>query len=160
MVWDFLVSHRSSLLTSVIVPFSVWSAPRYVFVLLCVVAAWHRRFSTLIPGILALVASPLLKYLFARPRPPLAEQLVHHFDGAMPSGHALMAGAVAMLVWLNLGWRWGSIAWSWALAVAFSRLYLGVHWLTDVVVGLVLGALLTLGCHKTQLMFGKTHTEE
>ncbi|MDU0479149.1 phosphatase PAP2 family protein [Staphylococcus chromogenes] len=139
-VWDLMVSHRLPLLNTFFVPFSAWSAPRYVFPLLWAVLLLKRaRLSTHLPGLIALVLSPILKALIDRPRPPLACQLVAHFDGAMPSGHALMAGVV-----LALSWRgprlWRGLVLAWVFLVCVSRLYLGVHWLSDVVVGLFLGA--------------------
>ncbi|MCE3551375.1 phosphatase PAP2 family protein [Pseudonocardia sp. RS11V-5] len=70
-------------------------------------------------------------------------------DYAFPSDHAVMAGATVAGLWLSAragvraGWlRWaGLVA---ALLMAFSRVYVGVHWPGDVVAGLVLGAAVAL----------------
>jgi membrane-associated phospholipid phosphatase len=59
-------------------------------------------------------------------------------NAAFPSGHASTAAALA---WA-LGRRWKRLApllWLFALWVAFSRMWLDRHWLTDVVVGMAIG---------------------
>ena len=96
---------------------------------------------------LALVASLLLKDLFtrARPQPPLA--LVYARGWTMPSTDAaITAAATAALVAAG---RWsGRLKSVWVSAVATvfcivvggSVIYLGAHWLSDVLVGWLLGA--------------------
>ncbi len=63
-----------------------------------------------------------------------------HNNAAFPSSHAANAFAVAVV----LARRWRHAAWwafPYAALVAWSRVYLNRHWLTDVVAGAVLGAL-------------------
>jgi len=58
-----------------------------------------------------------------------------------PSRHAMTAGVFAMV--LTLAWWWvGAGAWVFALLVAAGRVHDGVHWPTDVMAGLLLGALM------------------
>lgn len=79
-----------------------------------------------------------LKWAFARPRPSVIERL----DGAgwwsFPSGHAMASviilGLAVVLVTERRIW-WGAVGLLVAL-IAFSRVYLGVHYPTDVVAGL------------------------
>lgn len=94
-----------------------------------------------------------LKELLDRPRPPLDGRLVHAGNESLPSGHATMAivviGTLVVLAWAGrtpahrvvmvLG------AALWIGAVGYTRIYLGVHWFSDVLAGwLVGGAWLAL----------------
>lgn len=66
--------------------------------------------------------------------------LIHHStDPGFPSDHATAAGAVAAALCF-VSWRLGIVAWLAALILAFSRVYVGVHFPQDVVAGLALGA--------------------
>ncbi len=95
-----------------------------------------------------------LKHVWNTPRPPesLWRNLVIRPDGpGFPSGHA----QISTTVWGTVAWRCRQ-AWTWAVAlglvaaIAFSRVYNGVHYPHDVVGGLLfgligLGALMALG---------------
>jgi membrane-associated phospholipid phosphatase len=66
---------------------------------------------------------------------------------AFPSGHALHVGTLASVAGrLFPRWRW--LAWSTGLALASTRVVLLAHWLSDVVVGLAMGAALEAGLSK------------
>ena len=82
----------------------------------------------------------ILKQIFAAPRPDLLPHLdiVHSYS--FPSGHAagnmMMFGALAML----MGWR--SVYWAAGVMIALigaSRVWLGVHWPSDVTAGWIEG---------------------
>jgi len=93
--------------------------------------------------------SSLLKIGFDRPRPDLIPHLTHVFSTSFPSGHA-MASAVVYMTLGTLLAREVSGLWSkiyvMSLAiivtglVGLSRLYLGVHWPSDVLAGWAAGA--------------------
>jgi undecaprenyl-diphosphatase len=97
------------------------------------------------------VLNALLKLLFHRPRPELA--FVHLDTYSFPSGHAAGSAAVygllAVLVARGLApwgrWLVGLGTTALLLAIGFSRLYLGAHYLSDVLAGLALGLAWTAG---------------
>ena len=90
----------------------------------------------------------LLKGLFERPRPQLVSHLSYVTTTSFPSGHSLASfcfyGALAALVTARLASRalraavWAAAALVIAV-VGFSRLYLGVHYASDVVAGYATG---------------------
>lgn len=95
------------------------------------------------------VLSTALKYLFARPRPDLVDHLDRTFTSSFPSGHA----TVSMVAYLTLAavairfvptHRVRVFILVTAILLAFvigmSRVYLGVHWPSDVVAGWCIGA--------------------
>ncbi|MFI9046934.1 phosphatase PAP2 family protein [Streptomyces sp. NPDC053427] len=89
-----------------------------------------------------------LMLAIARPRPPHADWATHASGFSMPSGHSTTSALVAGLVcWAAAqGVRgilcrcvWG-LAVLWAAGVGLTRIYLGVHWPSDVVAGWLLAA--------------------
>ena len=88
----------------------------------------------------------VVKLIVARPRPTI-EHLSHLSSLSFPSEHTTQAAAIYLTIGIMLsqglarGWREAAIGLGIliALAVAWSRVYLGVHYPTDVTAGLVLG---------------------
>ena len=85
------------------------------------------------------------KHLIARPRPfityPELVPLVHVGGYSCPSGHTLASfcAAAALFSWFR---KAGTAAFLLAALIGFTRLYVGVHYPTDVLLGAVLGVLL------------------
>ena len=84
-----------------------------------------------------------LKSLFARSRPDLWDHLVVERSFSFPSGHAMasmsLAASIVAALWFS---RWRKVAISLGMvyitAVGFTRLYLGVHYPTDILAGWVI----------------------
>lgn len=152
-VFDWLVAHRTGSLTAVLrVVTDLGSTTVLPILGLLVAGAVARRTRSWRPVVFMTVTaagSSLLtvaaKTLVGRPRPPAATALVSANGFAFPSGHALnvaaIVGACAVLLWTYRRVRiWSTAAAAVViLLVGFSRLYLGVHWLTDVLAAYALG---------------------
>ena len=102
-----------------------------------------------------LTTSPLLKLGFARPRPDLVPHAVEVYTASFPSGHAMLSAVTyltlgALLIRVQPRWRVKVyilfLAISITLLVGTSRVYLGVHWPTDVLAGWCVGAAWALLC--------------
>jgi membrane-associated phospholipid phosphatase len=90
--------------------------------------------------------NPALKFLYGRSRPDILAKRGWYGWTAYPSGHAIASVAVlitiAVVLWRAEGWRWPTYVVLPLLAVSlFSRVYLGVHWPTDVIGGALVGAV-------------------
>ena len=75
--------------------------------------------------------------------PHVLQLISHANDAGFPSDHATAAGAVAAGLFF-VSWRLGLVTLLWSLIVAFSRVYVGVHFPQDVAAGLALGAVVAL----------------
>lgn len=113
---------------------------------------WHKAYRAAIAAAIAIVAGklfiPLLSLGIDRPRPIDMPAGYEFFS--FPSSHATTAviifGILAVLVSHSFG-RWGralvfAILSILVIAIAFSRVYLGVHWLSDVLAGLIFGSIM------------------
>lgn len=111
----------------------------------------HKWYSIKIPAIAisSLLMMFGLKKLFGRERPPIP--LLEEAKGlSYPSGHALMSmtfyGLIIYIIWHSvknptLRWTLISILLVWIFLIGFSRIYLRVHYPTDVMAGFAMGFL-------------------
>lgn len=156
-VWGWMVHHRSPALTWWSIAVTEVGSPVGVGVLALVASAvlWRRQGSPW-PAVIVLATvaaagaiSTAAKVIVGAHRPPQSLQLILETDPSFPSGH--VTGTLALLGALTavLGCHAGAGARRWWIAVtvvgtaavAVTRLYLGVHWVSDVLGGVLLGAL-------------------
>jgi membrane-associated phospholipid phosphatase len=117
---------------------------------------WHRcrRWVALGVILIPFIANALfdvLKRVYARPRPRGLDGAVQLSDSSFPSGHATASMAVCCML-AYVFWREGFVGRTTAILfavlvpfiVGLSRVYLDVHWATDVLGGWCLGLLIAM----------------
>ncbi|MGH3492216.1 MAG: phosphatase PAP2 family protein [Sciscionella sp.] len=139
--------------------YALWAG--LVVLALLLIGAWlfyarHRADApaavavAVLTGVSAVIAvllnQNLISPAIARPRPCTAFAHVEvllpcSHDYSMPSDHCIIAGAFVAGLWI-LNRRFGIVAGLLALLLAFGRVYVGVHYPSDTVVGLLAGALI------------------
>jgi undecaprenyl-diphosphatase len=154
-VQAFMVGHRTPWLNALL---ETWTRLGSTTVLVPVLLAvsvylvWHRRdlyavvyLWTALVG--AMLLDQVFKHAIGRARPPVAEMLTPTGGYAYPSGHTIQAitiwGILAALAVAGRDRRTRALLLAAAglviALVGVSRIYLGVHWFTDVVGGYALG---------------------
>ena len=96
--------------------------------------------------------NPALKATFDRIRPDLYPKRGWYGWASYPSGHAIASVSVlftlAIMLHREKGWKWPYLAIGLiALGSAYSRIYLAVHWPTDVIGGMIVGAVWLWACY-------------
>jgi len=175
-VSEWLHAHRVVRLTSAMLIVTDLGSTVFVTiatVLVSLFLLWRRRRYELLTLLLAVpggaLLNVLLKSAFHRHRPSFNDPVVSFTGYSFPSGHTMAAtvlyGALAVLVIRNVrGWRWRVLTILSAglviLSVGSSRVYLGAHYLSDVLAAMIEGlawlaitvtAVETLRRHKRRL---------
>jgi undecaprenyl-diphosphatase len=117
-----------------------------------VVFLWNRRRRSALSILVAAAGSQLVVSLgkagFGRPRPPAVLAVITPLDASFPSGHASISVALYALGFYllfraarspRLKKLWLALAFLFPLLIGFSRLYLGAHYLSDVLAGWSIG---------------------
>lgn len=140
-------------LDPVMAAFALWGGP--VLLVLILAAAWwrhrDRHVAAVLTGVSAVAAlgvNQLVADLWFEQRPfvtlhGVTMLLAHPADNSFPSDHAVIAGALAVGT-LLFARRWGIVAVVVALLLAFARVYAGMHYPIDVIVGLAIGAVVAV----------------
>ena len=173
LTWDepiarWVEAHRTTHLDALFHTFSRLGSTVPVLLVATAVgiAAWRRCRAVGVALIVATFSKPLvetvLKAVVDRDRPDL-DRLVAGHGPSFPSGHVMAAmalwGMLPLVVSLYTRRRdvwWGSVAVAVTIigGIAASRVYLGVHWFSDVVGGLLAGAIFLVG---VQAVFEHQH---
>jgi membrane-associated phospholipid phosphatase len=158
LLW--LHQYMNPVLDAVMLKITTLANPEFVVVVVILTLGWlwwkHRRLEAKVFAVACLGASILnqeLKLFFAKPRPELWTRLIAENTFSFPSGHALgslvLYGLLAYILavqfpkfshWIYCG-AVGIVA-----AIGGSRLYLGVHWPTDILAGYAVGFLWLMIC--------------
>lgn len=134
--------------------------PNFMIVLVCVSLFyfWQKRYyvetrTFLIACLGAFVLNTELKVFFSKPRPRLWVSLISERTFSFPSGHALGSLVVYGFIAYVLTRMYPknqfliySLAVFLIVIIGFSRLYLGVHWPTDIIAGYGVGFLWLMSC--------------
>ena len=140
-----------------------WGVVPFDIALSLALLAW-KRWREAAFAIMALAGSALLnlsaKQFFQRDRPSLWESIAPESTFSFPSGHAMgsmtLAVTLVLLAW-NTRWRWPVLllAPAFSLLVSVSRVYLGVHYPSDILAGWCAALVWVVGCYL--VMFSRRH---
>lgn len=137
---------------------SIFHVPLYLFILIYVIQQFGKKGIWWFLGAISLVAfadiisSHFIKDYFDRPRPCRDPFMVHQIrflakycgaNGSFTSSHAVNHFAFATYAYFTLGkiTPWVKYLFIWASVIAYSQVYVGVHFPSDVLVGGFLGML-------------------
>ncbi len=149
----WLHRHSNSMLDNVMLNITHLGDPEFVVVLVTIsfgVLLWYKRYWAaqilFLTCLGAVILNQGLKLVFVRPRPQLWPQLIVEHTYSYPSGHALgsavLYGFLAVLLAREYPrYRLGiySITILLVAAIGLSRLFLGVHYPTDIIAGYAVG---------------------
>lgn len=151
---------HTSLLDQIMLGFTFLGAPRVLLVItlsiclgLLLWRQWAEALILVIAGVGAIGLNFLLKDVFARARPELWERIIDVRYYSFPSGHAMISVVVYGIIGYFLATRFKRQS-GWIISltallvtvIGLSRLYLGVHWPTDIIAGYAAGLIWLITC--------------
>lgn len=152
---------RNTSLTSIMLGFSEFGDSLLAAIILIIVVSFFVfKIKKLQPALLiaaslafSQILAHSLKLIIQRERPPLNMAVYEEISYSMPSAHAFLATAFYGMIMIQVGkliknkfWRYGFYALMVIimLGICLSRIYLGVHWTSDVIIGAIMGILLNI----------------
>ena len=167
LVTTYIQDFETSFLTNIMQLFTYIGSMSFIhilaFVIFIIFYFYLKDRSNLLLFIIALLGSHylfrLLKQLFKRARPDV-HRLIEIGGYSFPSGHATNAlciyGVLTFVLWHHIPTRWGRIILSifsifMIVSIGLSRIYLGVHFPSDVLAGYFAGGFLLtmiIGCYQ------------
>ncbi|MEO7429141.1 MAG: phosphatase PAP2 family protein, partial [Acidimicrobiales bacterium] len=157
-ITNYMVDHRTAWLTTTMRAITTLGSTAVLIPTIALIGlairnhrhTWEPLALLVITQLGAIALYDTVKVLVARPRPAVGQLVATASGYAFPSGHATQAAAVWGAIALTLmptasattaKVALGAGAATIALIVGVSRVYLGVHWTTDVIGGWALGAI-------------------
>lgn len=172
-VWQWMVDHRTPALTTIAVVVTEVGSTVSMSIIACATIIYllirRRRGDAVLVAVVAAGAGLLVrvgKATVGRERPPVDFRLVTETNESFPSGHALASAAILGVVLVVLlpgvrsrGLRIGIAigVGVFAVCIGLSRLYLGVHWATDVIGGWITGLAWLALCLTVRQVWRQTH---
>ena len=133
----------------------------YILILIIAILAMInlKKYSKLVveSAISALVARfmvvEIIRWLWERPRPfvnNIVNQLIDHSSASFPSGHAAFFFAVSTIIYLY-NKKLGTIFFLASVLIGIARVFSGIHWPSDILVGAVVGVVVAWIIHKIMI---------
>ena len=144
---EWMSQHRTTYLNQISIVLSKIGGMPFVLFLTtiwCLHQSWYKKYTNVTFISLGLIGSIatvwLLKYLISRPRPPEMFHLVQSYGASFPSAHSVYAATLGCLaIYLSQQHPKQQLiyfyAFMWLFIMGMSRVYLGVHFLSDVLAG-------------------------
>lgn len=175
-VHDWFVTHRVAGLTPVVVVVTNLVSPfgsTVLAIVLATLVAWRTR--SWVPALIIFIGPSLAgllvrltKLVAPRSRPPVIDQVVLTVEPSFPSGHvagaASLYGCIVVVIMIGFFGPVGrgravasiAVAAALSLVVACTRLYLAVHWFTDVTASLLLAGIVVFATLAVYRQFVRT----
>jgi undecaprenyl-diphosphatase len=152
LVFEWLQNHHTSFLNQNMMNITAVGSTTVLLLLFmagfvyagCVLKEWKNAIYGLVCVLLSLGTVEIGKYAFERERPHAYSQIISRPNSpSMPSGHSAMSMTILSILALMLSKSryWCAMAVLTSLIIGFSRMYLGVHWMTDVFAGWFIGCI-------------------